>query len=105
MTLQNLELILIFVSIIIGMVSLGYFYQSSSIFVSLLKRPLQLISAGMMLMMLGVLIAAFISIAEMDGVVLSIAGLPIQVLFYLIYIVGSVIIFLGARQFVHKPVN
>lgn len=105
MTIQNLELILIFISIIIGMISLGYFYQSSSIFVSLLKRPLQLISGGMMLMMLGVLVAAFISIAEMNGVAILIVGFPIQVLFYLVYIVGSIIIFMGARQFVHKPVN
>jgi hypothetical protein len=105
MPIQNLELILIFISIIIGMVSLAYFYQSSSIFVNILKQPLQLISSGMMLMMLGVLLAAFITVGEINGVTLTIVGVPVQALFYVIYIVGSVFIFMGAKQFSRKPVN
>lgn len=97
------QLVLIFVSVLGGVVAAVYFYLSTDIFMNLLKRPLRLISSGMIIMTLGVMLAAVVSFEAKSGVVLVFYGLPIDVIFYVSYIVGSFMILLGARQFVRRP--
>ena len=100
---NQLELILIFLAVIIGVVSAAYLYVSAGIFMDLLKRPLKLISGGMLVIAIGVLLAAFISYESNLGVSVSLYGLPLQAAFYLLYIIGSILIVLGARKFTAHP--
>lgn len=100
---NQLELILIFVAVIIGVVSAAYFYFSIGIFMDRLKRPLKLISAGMFVIAIGVLLAAFISYEASLGASVSLYGLPLQTVFYLLYIAGSIMIAFGARKFTAHP--
>lgn len=100
---NRLELILIFVAVIIGVVSAAYMYISAGIFMDLLKRPLKLISGGMLVIAVGVLLAAFISYESNLGVSVTLYGLPLQSFFYLLYIIGSIMIALGARRFTRHP--
>jgi membrane protein implicated in regulation of membrane protease activity len=51
----------------------------------------------------GVLLAAFLSFEGQLGVSLVYFGIPLQVVFFLLYIVGSILIFFGARQFTRRP--
>lgn len=97
------DLAFVLIAIIIGVISTGYFYHSAGIFVDLLKKPLRLISSGMMLMTFGILLAVFISYSSSLGIVTLIYGVPVQALFYLLYIVGSIMILAGARQFAMRP--
>lgn len=99
------ELIFIFLSVIIGVVSAAYFYLSADAFdsLSLLQRPIKWIAAGIFIIALGVLMAAFISYEEQQGFQLYFYDLPLQVFFYIIYIIGSALIFVGARQFTYRP--
>lgn len=103
MDMQNFQFILVLVSLIIGMVSVVYFYQSTGIFVNLLKKPLKLISSGMILISFGILLAVFISFYQNQGYAIFIKGVPISALFFLLYIIGSIMIFIGARQFSRRP--
>ena len=100
---DTFELILIFVAVIIGVVSATYFYQSAGIFVTLLQRPLKLISTGMMIIAIGVLLAAFISFEADHGIHIVFYHLPLQAVFYILYIVGCITILAGARQFAYRP--
>lgn len=100
---NQLELVLIFAAVIIGVVSATYFYFSTAIFMDLLRRPLKLISSGMFVIAIGVLLAAFISYESSLGLTISFYGLPLQLIFYLLYIIGSVMIALGARRFTAHP--
>ena len=102
MNIQSLEFVLVLVSLIIGMVSAVYFYQSTDIFLYSLKMPLNLISSGMILISFGILLAVFISYFQNQGQEILLLNIPISALFFLMYIAGSVLIFLGARQFVSK---
>lgn len=104
MVINNFELILILFSIIIGLLSAIYFYKSSEIFTSILQKPLKYISTGVILIMLGIFLAVFISFENSMGNVVYIYILPANALFFLLYIVGSIFIFAGARKFSHKPV-
>ncbi len=101
---DQLELIFIFFSVIIGVVAAAYFYISAGVFVhlNLLQRSLQLISSGMFIIAIGVLMAAFISYESKLGFELIFYGLPLQVLFYIIYIIGSLLILVGSRGFTHR---
>lgn len=98
------EIILVFVSVILGVISAAYFYFSANIFehLSLLKKPLKLISTGMFIIAIGVLIGAYISYEAQQGINLYLYNVPLQVFFYILYIIGSVFIFLGARRFTHR---
>ena len=101
---DQLQLILVFVAVICGVVSAVYFYQSAGIFVSALKKPLRLISSGMFIITLGVLLAAFISYESQLGYsFVSYGFLPISVYFYILYIIGSIMIGIGAHQFATHP--
>jgi hypothetical protein len=42
---------------------------------------------------------------EKFGEIVFFYGLPLQAYFYVLYIIGSVFIFFGARKFVHRPVE
>jgi hypothetical protein len=99
---NQFELILIFVAVLTGVISAAYFYLSSDIFMVLLKRPLKLISTGMFVIAIGVLLAAFISFEAEQGIVLALYGVPLSAYFYILYIIGSLFIAFGARQFTHR---
>ena len=100
---EKYELILIFVAVIVGVVSAAYFYVTAGIFMDLLKRPLKLISSGMFVIAIGVLLAAFISYESSIGFSAYLYGIPLQAAFYVLYIIGSVMIALGARRFTAHP--
>jgi hypothetical protein len=100
---DTVGLILIFISVIVGVVSAAYFYISIGIFMDALKRPLKLISSGMFIIALGVLLAAFISYESDQGIVLMLYNIPLSAYFYVLYILGSLMIAMGARQFTHRP--
>ena len=102
---QQLQLVLIFIAVITGVLAAGYLYQSADIFVNLLRKPLRLISSGMLVITGGVLLAAFISYEAQLGVAFFFYNIPISAFFYVLYIAGSVLILLGARQFTYRPTN
>ena len=97
------ELGLIFFSVLCGVLSATYLYRSADIFVTILKRPLKFISSGIMTIAAGVLLAAFLSYESQLGREFVYFGVPLQAVFFLLYIVGSILIFYGARQFTHRP--
>lgn len=97
------ELILIFAAVICGVLSAAYFYETSDIFTDALRKPLRLISIGMMTIAVGVLIAATISYAETFGVILVFYNFPLQAYFYILYIIGSIFIAIGANKFTYRP--
>lgn len=97
------QFVLVIVSVLAGVVAAVYFYLSTDIFMSLLQRPLKLIASGMIIMTLGVMLAAAVSFEGRAGVTFVYYGIPIEALFYLSYIVGSIMILMGARQFVKRP--
>lgn len=102
--MQNFQLVLVLASLIIGMISALYFYESTGIFVNLLKKPLKLISSGMILISFGILLAVFISFYQNQGYSILLYNIPISAFFFLMYIIGSIMIFIGARQFSKRPV-
>lgn len=103
MTHNALELSLVLFSLIVGMLSALYFYQSTDIFTTLLQKPLKYISTGVMMIMLGIFLAVFISFEQSLGYAVYVYIFPLNALFFLLYIVGSIFIFMGARQFSNKP--
>ncbi len=104
MMINTFELVLILFSLIVGLLSALYFYQSTDIFTSILQRPLKYISTGVIMIILGIFLAVFIAFEQSIGRAVFIYTVPLEVLFFLLYIVGSIFIFMGARQFSHKPV-
>lgn len=100
---NTFELILVLSSLIIGMLSALYFYQSIDIFTDLLKRPLKYISIGFIMIMFGVLLAVFILYQDKFNRTIHILGMPAEIIFFTLYIVGSIMIFIGSRQFSHRP--
>lgn len=104
MMINTFELVLILFSLIVGLLSALYFYQSTDIFTSILQRPLKYISTGVIMIILGIFLAVFIAFEQSLGRAVFVYTVPLEVLFFLLYIVGSIFIFMGARQFSHKPV-
>lgn len=102
---EKLQLVLTFGAVIIGVLTAAYLYQSADIFVNLLRKPLHYISLGMFIITIGVLLAAFISYEAQFGIVFVIGRVPIAALFYILYIIGSILIFIGARKFSYRPVK
>jgi len=100
---DTFEIILIFTAVLIGVISATYFYLSAGIFVTALGRPLKLVSLGMMIIAIGVLLAATISFEARYGINFILYGLPLQAVFYLLYIIGSLLILVGARKFTYRP--
>jgi len=101
---NQIQLVLIFIAVICGVLSATYFYSSAGIFLNMLRRPLRLISAGMFLIALGVLLAAFISYEYQYGYAFYSYGISISAFFYVFYIIGSIMIAFGAHQFATHPV-
>ena len=97
------QLALVFVSVIVGVIAAVYFYLSTDIFANLLKRPLKLISSGMIIMTIGDMLAAVVSFEAKAGISFAFYDIPIEAFFYFAYIVGSIMILIGARQFVSRP--
>jgi len=99
------ELILIFVSVIVGVVTAAYFYMTSEDFpkLRLFQSSLKYIATGMFIIALGVLLAAFINYEAKVGFDLFLYGVPLQAFFYVLYIIGSILILIGARKFTSRP--
>lgn len=101
--LDTFQLVLIFFAVIAGVLSATYLYDTSDIFVEVLRRPLRYISLGMFVISVGILLAAVISYFSIFGATLSFVGLPLEAYFFILYIIGSIFISIGVRQFVVKP--
>lgn len=105
MTPDQYELILIFVAVIVGVVTAAYFYLSAEGFarLRLFQSSLKYIATGTFIIALGVLLAAFITYEAKLGFDLFLYGVPLQAIFYILYIIGSVLILMGARRFTSRP--
>ena len=105
MTPDQYELILIFVSVIVGVITATYFYLSAESFprLQLFQSSLKYLATGTFIIALGVLLAAFITYEAKQGFDLFLYGVPLQAVFYILYIIGSVLILLGARKFTYRP--
>jgi len=105
MTPDQYELILIFVAVIVGVITAGYIYMSAESFprLRLFQSSLKFIALGMFVIVTGVLLAAFISYEAKLGFDLLLYGIPLQAFFYILYIFGSISIFIGARKFTSRP--
>lgn len=100
---DKIEISFIFISVIIGVISAAYFYESSGIFLDSLKKPLRLIGGGMIIMASGVLLAALITYESSLGVNLYFYDIPLSAFFFAFYIIGSIMIGIGAKRFTKKP--
>ena len=100
---DNIRMILITIAVLAGAISILYFYFSADIFVNLLKRPLRFISVGMLLIDIGVLFVTFFSYGALKGEDFALLGVPLSTYFYIFYVVGSVLVILGAKQFKRSP--
>ncbi len=105
MTPDQYELILIFVAVIVGVVTAAYFYISAEGFahLRLFQSSLKYLATGTFIIALGVLIAAFIDYEAKLGFDLFLYDVPLQAVFYVLYIVGSIFIIAGARRFTSRP--
>ncbi|MEK7641755.1 MAG: hypothetical protein AAB365_02055 [Patescibacteria group bacterium] len=105
MTPDQYELILIFISVIVGVITAAYFYISAESFprLRLFQSSLKYIALGMFVIASGVLLAAFISYEAKQGFDLFLYGIPLQAFFYVLYIFGSISILIGARKFTARP--
>ena len=104
MTANQLQAALIFFAVMCGIVSAGYMYQSVvGIFFPALRNALRYIALGMVSFTFGVFLAAIVIFSSELG--LSIASYVdlLSAGFYILYIVGSILIVIGARQFAFRP--
>jgi len=92
--------ILIILTVIVGGAAISYFYFSVDIFMSILKKPLKMISAGMLAINIGVALVVFLAFNGTSDVGLH--GLPLSSLFYILYFAGSIMVIYGSRQFTHR---
>ena len=99
MTTPEIQAVMIFSAVIVGVVSAGYLYQSVSPFLTALRKAMRLIAFGMLLITFGVLTAASIIFNPELGYPLSPYTNALSALFYLLFIAGSILILLGGRQF------
>ena len=100
---NNLELVLVLFAMIVGLISSLYFYQSADIFVISLQKPLKYISTGITMIILGIFLAVFISFEYSIGNIIYVYTLPLNFIFFLLYLIGTLLIFIGARKFSHRP--
>jgi hypothetical protein len=107
MTPDQYELILIFVAVIVGVITATYIYLSAESFprLRLFQSSLKYIALGMFTIVIGVLLAAFISYEAKQGYDLLLYGIPLQVFFYLLNMIGSMFILTGVRRFTFRPKN
>jgi len=90
---------LIVTAILVGVVSIAYFYFSADIFVDVLKRPLQMISVGMLVINLAVALVVFIAYESSKETSIYFLGMPLSTHFYIFYFLGSSMIVFGSRKF------
>jgi len=76
-----------------------YFYFSADIFADILKRPLKMISGGMLAINLGIFLIAYITLESNKGVQVDFVGIPLSTAFYILYFVGAFMIIFGSRKF------
>ena len=100
---DSIKTILILSGVVVAAFSIAYLYFSANIFVDILKRPIRLISWGMLLIDFGVLLVTVISYEASQGRDLSLFNISLSVYFYVLYLVGSILVVWGARQFKHSP--
>ncbi len=99
MTNSQIQAIMIFSAVIVGVSSAGYLYQSVSPLLGGIRKALRLFSFGMLLITFGVLVAASIIFSPNLGFPLSPYTNALSILFYVLFIAGSILILLGGRQF------
>ena len=105
MTIDKLQALLIFFAVMCGVLSAGYMYQSVvGIFFPALRKALRYIALGMVSFTVGVFLAAMIVFSSQLGLT-SIAPYEnaLSAGFYILYIIGSILIVIGARQFAFRP--
>ena len=90
---------MIFSAVIVGVTSAGYLYQSVSPLLGGLRKALRLFAFGMLLITFGVLVAASIIFSPDMGYSISPYQDYLSILFYVLFIAGSILILLGGRQF------
>ncbi len=95
-----IQQILIILTVLLGGAAISYFYFSVDIFMNILKKPLKMISAGMLIINVGVVLVIFLTFNDSNEV--GFYGLPLSSLFYLLYFAGSLMVIYGSRQFAHK---
>ncbi|MDE2037839.1 MAG: hypothetical protein KGI69_01275 [Patescibacteria group bacterium] len=101
--MNQIQLILIFAAVIVGVVSAAYLYQTVGAFMPGLKKPLRTMALGMFIIVLGVILGAFIAYESSRGLDFAFYGVPLSAYFYVFYILGSIVIALGARGLVVRP--
>jgi hypothetical protein len=101
MNSAEIQAVMIFSAVIVGVTSAGYLYQSVSPLLGGIRKALRLFSFGMLLITFGVLVAASIIFSPNlnFGFPLSPYQNALSILFYLLFIAGSILILLGGRQF------
>ena len=102
-----LQTTLTILAILIGAAAIAYFYFSTDIFTDILKRPLKIISVGMLIINLGVILVAFMAYESSQGNDINFFGLPISTCFYALYFLGSFLVIFGSRKFtrLQQPVS
>jgi uncharacterized membrane protein len=86
-----------------GGTAIAYFYFSVNIFTDILKQPLKMISAGMLVINLGIFLVAFMTYRSINGIDISFFGISPSIFFYALYFLGSIMVILGSRKFSHQP--
>lgn len=106
MTTAQIQAVMIFSAILCGFLSAGYMYRTvAGLFMPGLRKALSFIAIGLVCFTFGVLLAAFIIFSGELGV----AGLispyinALSIVFYVLYIAGSVLVLVGAKRFALRP--
>lgn len=100
---DTIRLIFIILALLIGGGAIVYFYFSADIFTDILKKPLKIISVGMLAIDLSVVMVVFISYESSRGVDIAFFGIPLSMAFYVLYFIGAITIIFGSRKFTHRP--
>jgi uncharacterized membrane protein len=95
--------ILIILAVLIGGGAIVYFYFSADIFMDILKRPLKMISVGMLAIDIGIVLIAFTAYESIQGVNIDFFGVPLSACFYVLYFLGSAMVIFGSRKFTRQP--
>ena len=86
-------------AVLIGGAAIAYFYFSTDIFTDILKRPLKIISVGMLVINIGVILVAYTAYESSQGNSITVFGLPVSTCFYAFYFLGSFMVIFGSRKF------
>ncbi|MDE1975008.1 MAG: hypothetical protein KGI49_00655 [Patescibacteria group bacterium] len=97
------KIILLIIVAFIGAGAIAYFYMSADIFADVLKRPLRIVSMGMLSIDIGVLAVALVTYQSITGGSLAVYGVPLSWSFYIFYGLGSALIIAGSSKFARKP--